>query len=335
MNLASRIAVPRRAALAATSILVAAGAMAIAASPALATDTSGLTMTATATQGDHGAPLTVTYSAPATTPAALSAFTLDLPISWNPGVFPEFNTGNSLGTVTITPAAGAPIVGQITATDPSGNPLVSPAMVVTFPGFTLNGPIDINNHGVSFSGLPNVAFTSIVLAINGGPTSPVLIKCQTAAGNVTSTATGQDSSTTSLSGALAVAGCPAAATGGKVSGAGSGKPTVSFSLAGTDGGALTAFTVKLPSGLSLVNSKLLRKSVTVGGGNVSSVKVAGGKLVVTLAAPTPKVTVKIGPGALKVTTALEAKIKHHRTKSLAGTVTTDNVSAPLALAKVS
>lgn len=343
MKLASCRGVPRWGLLTALSVGSAAAAMAIATPPALASDTSSLKLSATATPGVRGAALTITYSAPAKSPAVLSAATLGLPINWNSGLIPAVNTGAALGTMTITPPGSLPLVGQITATDENNSFADQPTIVATFPsstsggttipGFAISGALDLATHTVAFTGFPNMPFTSVVLSFSPGHTSPASIKCQTTPGTVSTTVAGQDGTSNQLSAPLIVNYCPPSASGGKLTGAGRGKPTLSFSLAGTDGAALTEFTAKLPVGLNFASNHV-RRGVSISGGKVIAIHGFGHKLSVLLAAPTPKVTVEIRPSALRITKALQREIRQHKATSLSGRVAVGGGSSPLSLLKV-
>lgn len=341
MNRVSRLGVPKRGVLIVLSVGSAVAAMAVSASPALASDTSGLTLKATAEQGAKGAPLTLTYKAPANSPAALSAATLALPISWNAGLTTVVNTGSAVGTVTITPPGGAPLVGQITVTDQNDNIADRPTMVVTFPsstsggttvpGFALTGALDLTNHTVAFTGFPNVPFTSFVLSLSPGPTSPASIKCQTTPGTVTTTVSGQDGTSNQLSAPLLVTDCPPAVTSAKLTRAGRGTAALHFSVAATDGGIMTLLTVRLPVGLSFVSAEVHKgaRGVTIRGGKVSTVVGVSRKLTVMLTAPTSKLIVELRANTLKLAKALQTQLNRHKTVSLSGRLDATAVSSEL------
>lgn len=116
----------------------------------------------------------------------------------------------------------------------------------------------------------------------------------------------------------AVAKPPKSTATGSASGLTSGSPTVTIKVK-----AATAFsseTIGLPSGLKFVKSSSLAKEVSVSGAKVKSVKIAGGKLVITLKSKAKSDTVKTKKGLISESSALVKSIKKHKTKKLTVTV---------------
>jgi len=98
-----------------------------------------------------------------------------------------------------------------------------------------------------------------------------------------------------------------------MSGLTGGTPTMSFKV-GTTGTAFGTVTVGLPSGLKFAKSKKLAKEVS--GSKIKSVKIAGGKLVITLKSKVKSETIKTKKGLIDESAALIKKIKKHKTKKL-------------------
>jgi hypothetical protein len=92
-----------------------------------------------------------------------------------------------------------------------------------------------------------------------------------------------------------------------------GTPTLSFKV-GTTGTAFSTVTVGLPSGLKFAKSKKLAKEVS--GSKIKSVKIAGGKLVITLKSKVKSETIKTKKGLINESASLIKKIKKHKTKKL-------------------
>jgi hypothetical protein len=98
-----------------------------------------------------------------------------------------------------------------------------------------------------------------------------------------------------------------------MSGLTGGTPTLSFKV-GTTGTAFGTVTVGLPSGLKFAKSKKLAKEVS--GSKIKSVKIAGGKLVITLKSKVKSETIKTKKGLIDESASLIKKIKKHKTKKL-------------------
>lgn len=103
---------------------------------------------------------------------------------------------------------------------------------------------------------------------------------------------------------------------GSASGLTNGKPT--FTLKVKTGTAFSSVTVSLPGGLKFVKTtaKKLLKELSASGAKIKSVKISGGKLVVTFKSKVTSVTLKSKKGLVSETTALIKKIKKHKTKKL-------------------
>lgn len=101
---------------------------------------------------------------------------------------------------------------------------------------------------------------------------------------------------------------------GSASGLTGGHPT--FTIKVKTKNAFGTVTVGLPGGLKFVKSKKLAKEVSASGAKVKSVKIAGGKLVVTLKSKVKSVTLKTKKGLVSESAALIKSIKKHKTKKL-------------------
>ncbi len=214
-----------------------------------------------------------------------------------------------------------------------------------FPG-SLSFPLTIQFGEASTPlGLEPLPTTSLALSFPAA-TSPVKSASCTTLGTVTGTATDSvanlayefgDTSdgVSSTSGTAQPVNLAASATAvtnkcvkpaatGSVGGLTSGHPTFTLKVK-----AATAFgtvTVGLPGGLKFVKSKKLAKEVSAAGAKVKSVKIAGGKLVITLKSKVTSVTLKTKNGAASETAALIKLIKKHKTKKLTLSVKAGNTS---------
>ncbi len=102
----------------------------------------------------------------------------------------------------------------------------------------------------------------------------------------------------------------AVASGAGLTGA---TPTIHVKVATTGHGFKTV-TIGLPRGLSFVNSKKLATEVS--GAKIKSVRIAGGKLVISLKSAVKSETIQTKKSLIHETTALQTSIKKHKTKKL-------------------
>jgi hypothetical protein len=322
--------------------------------------TPTLSATATKDADDSGVALTTTISQPATGQAGTDSATLAIPSSvLAPNLSAAvslLNSGAAVGTATVTtPLLPAALKGTVTLTGTAQ----SPDMTLTFPApfaFAMSGAISLANNSVSFTNVPDIPFTSMVVALSGGSDAVFTTNCGSTSGTLGGSFTGWNAPATSVaaSAPLTVAGCPSQSTGpsgpsgpgsgsgqpavsgGNLSGLTSGKPAFSFTLrAGKSASKIGSFTVSLPSGLRFVASKTLAKGISVSGAKVKSAHLSGGKLVVALKTPVAELTVKLSSKVLKVSASLEKQIRKHKVKSLVATITAAGTSLRLTLTKLS
>jgi hypothetical protein len=140
--------------------------------------------------------------------------------------------------------------------------------------------------------------TDGVTSLTGTPSAVALAATPTAVTNTCAAATGSASSLTSGSPALTL----------KVK-----TPT-----------AFKAVTIGLPGGLKFVKSKSLAAEVSAA--KVKSVKIAGGKLVISLKSSVKSLTIKTKKGLISESTGLIKSIKKHKTKKLTFTVNAGSAS---------
>lgn len=248
------------------------------------------------------------------------------------------NTSTPVGTaVTTSPLLPTPLSGNAYLT---GGPF-TPTLTLRFPPpaqLTLVGTVSLTNHSVTFSNLPDVPQSALVVTLFGGPRAAESASCAPAGGIVRGSFTGQNGASASTSLPLTVSGCPAAAKSPTVSGASqsglaAGKPVIGFKLtSGFGAPKLKSFTVSLSSGLKLIAKKLAR-GVSVTGAH--TLKLSGGTLTVTLKRAAGSVAVKITSSALSETNQLRQQARKHKSKLVklhisitdaAGSTTTRTVS---------
>lgn len=210
------------------------------------------------------------------------------------------NTSTPVGTaVASSPLQPTPLSGEAYLT---GGPF-TPTLTLHFPppvALTLVGTVNLNSHTVTFSNLPDVPQTSLVVTLFGGRDAAESTTCAPPGGIAKGIFVGQNGATVSVSEPLTVSGCPTAPnfSHASLSGLASGKPALRFKLTrGSDAPNLKSLVVSLPRGLSF-NKKKLAKGISVSAPH--TLKLRGGTLAVTLkrAVATVSVTIK-GPALVE------------------------------------
>ena len=289
---------------------------------------------------DNGAKV-VTSETQAPGEAAGSSTTLVLPwpaLASNLTALAIQNTSTPVGTaVTTSPLLPTPLSGNAYLT---GGPL-TPTLTLRFPPpaqLTLVGTVSLTNHSVTFSNLPDVPQSALVVTLFGGVDAAESAGCAPPGGILRGSFTGQNGASATTSLQLNVSGCPAAAKSPTVSGASqsglaAGKPVIGFKLtSGSGAPKLKSFTASLSSGLKFIAKKLAR-GVSVTGAH--TLKLTGGSLTVTLKLAARGVAVKITSSALSETNQLRQQARKHKSKLVklhisitdaAGSTTTRTVS---------
>lgn len=286
---------------------------------------------------DDGVKVSTTVSQ-AAGEAATASTTLRLPF---PTLAPNLkslsllNTSTPVGTATAsTPLLPTPLNGQVYLT---GAPL-SPSLTIRFPApakMTLSGAINLQNDSVTVPIVPDVPLSSLVVTLFGGPKSLLTVACGTPTGALGGAFTGQNSKTATVSRSLTVSGCPGSPrVSAALTGLAAGKPALRFRLIkGTNAPKLKSFALSLPAGLTF-DGKALAKGVSLAGAH--SLKLARGKLSVTLKRAADSLALKIARPALRESKQLQRTARQHKVKRLklrisitdaVGSTTTRTVSA--------
>jgi hypothetical protein len=243
--------------------------------------------------------------------------------------------------------------------------LTAPAITIVFPSpfsLTLSGTVDLATNTTTFHNVPDIPLSDLKVTLTGGADAAFATTCVTPSGTATATLTSQNGDrTVSVPSHFTVSGCTSQGAGGGGSGGGGGtkpnsptpgahhqsgrpqirsasfsglvrgKPTLSFTLvAGRNAPKLSAFTIKLPSGLSFLRRRVHRRTTVIGvsikDAKIKSISLKAGKLLVTLRRPASTMIVKLRAVALKESRGLERKAKRHRLKSLKLTLFAKNVA---------
>lgn len=299
-----------------------------------------LTASAVKDAHDSGAKV-VTTETQAPGEAAGSSTTLALPwptLASNLAALAIQNTSTPIGTaVTTSPLLTTPLSGNAYLT---GGPF-TPTLTLRFlppSQLTLVGTVSLTSHSVTFSNLPDVPQSSLVVTLFGGVDAAETASCAPPGGILHGSFTGQNGASATVALPLTVSGCPATpkpptVSGASQSGLAAGKPVVRFKLtSGSGAPKLKSFTVSLSGGLKFVAKKLAH-GVSVTG--THTLRLTGGTLTVTLKRAAGSVAVKITSSALSETSQLRQQARKHKSKLVklhisitdaAGSTTTRTVS---------
>jgi hypothetical protein len=249
-------------------------------------------------------------------------------------------TCTPVGSVTAaSPLYPKPLTGQAYLT----GSLTSLTLTLVFPApfpLTLVGSVNLVTNVTTFTGLPDIPLTSLLVTLDGGPSSLFSTLCHAPSGTATATLTDQNGDKTVTAPAnFTIAGCPAS-SGGTTSGAtqvgaprasglASGHPSLSFRVTVAKKAAkLHALSVALPKGLSIIahraGHKVTIRGVKVKGGAIQSLSLSHGRLVITLRRAVSSVTVTLTGRALAETAKLRVQASHHKLKRLPLTVIAEN-----------
>jgi hypothetical protein len=253
-------------------------------------------------------------------------------------------TCTPVGTVTaVSPLYPTPLSAHAYLTGTVAGPTLTLLFPAPFP-LTLIGKVDLDTLSTTFTGMPDIPLTKLSLVLNGGPSSLFATNCRPASGVVTGSSTDQNGDkTVAGSATYTISGCPAVAKATPATGVGSNQPTVtqatvtalpnghpslSFKIGvGKRAAKLTAVTVELPHGLSLVRHRVGKgytvAGISVRGAKIKSIAISQGHLVITLRKPVTSLSVKITT-ALAVSPSLATEARAGKLKSLRLTVIAAN-----------
>jgi hypothetical protein len=275
-----------------------------------------VTATAVKDAHDNGTQV-VTSQTQAVGEAAGLSTTLILPwpaLSPNQSSLGLQNSGVPVGSAVATsPLQPTPLTGLAYLT---GAGPFTPTLTLKFPppvALTLIGAVSLTNHSVTFSGLPDVPQTALVVTLFGGPKAAQAASCAPPGGILHAGFTGQNGASTTATFPLTVAGCPTVPKLSAVAltGLANRQPGLSFRLArGTAAPNLKSVTVSLPAGLTFKTTKRRVKGVVTS--VPSTLALSGGQLTITLKRPAATLAVRIGSAALLESKQLQRQVKLHK-----------------------
>jgi hypothetical protein len=216
---------------------------------------------------------------------------------------------------------GLTLAGQIT----SGN-LSSPitgAVTMSFPPpfqFSVNGPINTNEHTITFLNLPDFPIGSITYTFLGVPEGPAFVSDCEEPSTISATLTPQDGApSVKITGPVKNVNCPPpspkATASGSLSGLNAGKPKLHIRASHGKAENLKSLSVELPAGLAFSHKALATKRVVHGlslsGASIKSARLSNGKLVLTFTHPVASLSLTARGPLLHEGKALEHKAKIH------------------------
>jgi hypothetical protein len=258
--------------------------------------------------------------------ASTSAQTLKLPfptLAANLKAAPLQNTSTPVGdAVADSPLLPEPLTGKVYLT---GSSPFTPSLTIRFPppsAITLTGAVDLDKSTVTFTGIPDVPQTKLVVTLFGGPKALEETTCNPPDGGFSGLFTGQNGKAVTDTLHVVVAGCPKtagapSASRGSLSVSAKGHATLRFRLAkGANAPDLKAFTLALPRGLSF-DSAGLRKGLSIQGVKRKAT-LKKGKLTVVLKRAVKSVSVKLTGALLVAKKHLGSHLKLRLTATDAG-----------------
>ena len=264
-------------------------------------------------------------------------------------------TASAIGTASVTSPEIAALVPGSKGVDSTATVYAVATASLTQPEFevylgqgdyilgTLSGvtfPLTVTFGEPVVGGQPTALPVSTVTLNFPATTSPLKATSCTTAGTLTGTMTDAASTLASTyfgdstdSGAIGMSATPTVVTNkcappntatGSMGGLTTSSPTLTLRLKTAN--AFNSVTVGLPKGLSFVKSTKLAKEISASSGKVKSVKVASGKLVISLKSKVTSTVIKTRKGAIHESLALIKSIKKHKTKKLTVSVRAGSAS---------
>jgi hypothetical protein len=176
--------------------------------------------------------------------------------------------------------------------------------------------------------------TDLQLSLSGGQDAAYRTDCSSTSGTIDGALAAQDGATHSVDAPLHIDPCsppatPAppttaraprtpkgALTGARFAGLRAGRPSLSFKVAAAKGAPkLRRLTIQLWPALAFKRTHGRIRGAAVKGGSIATRQLAGGKFVLTLAAPRAAVTVEIGSRALRESHGLATRLAHRHART--------------------
>jgi hypothetical protein len=246
---------------------------------------------------------------------------------------------------TVGSAQGAsPIVPSAALTNGTvkvGGTITAPTLTIRFPAvnLTLTGTFNSTYTAVTFSNVPDTPLQGLVVDITGTSAGRAFnTNCVPMNASATFTPWSGNPAITS-SAPITYQNCPSGGapgaptvSGGSISGLASGHPKLHLKVThGSGAPNIKSVAISNSQGLSFrkcVKSghKHLCAGLSVSGGTVKSVKLSGGRLMITLSSPASSVSVTASGPLLTESKLLQQKVKKHKIKKLTFTIKVGDAS---------
>jgi hypothetical protein len=252
---------------------------------------------------------------------------------------PNLSSGSCtpVGSATATsPLYPKPLTGEAYLTGSFTGLTVTIVFPSPFP-LTLTGSVDLTTNTTTFTGLPDIPLTGLVVTLDSGPYGLFEATCGTPSGTATAALTDQNGDKSArVPARFTVSGCGSSAGGSSGGGGGSagpalsqvrfsglpaGRPALSFQVSEPRGAArLAALTVELPQGLHFALRRARRPGavtgVAVSPGAIRSLAIDRGHLVIVLRRGLTATAVSVTGPALSESGALRRRARARRLTSL-------------------
>jgi hypothetical protein len=213
------------------------------------------------------------------------------------------------------------LAGSITSGNLSAQ--INGAVTMSFPPpfqFSVNGPINTNEHTITFLSLPDFPLGSITYTFLGVPEGPAFVSNCEVPSTISATLTPQDGGpSVNVTGPVTYVNCPAPTpkptASGSLSGLNAGKPKLHIHASHGKAENLKSLSIELPEGLGFSRKALGAHHVVHGlslsGASIKSARVTNGKLVLMFAHPAPSVSLTARGPLLHEGKTLEHRAKLH------------------------
>jgi hypothetical protein len=249
------------------------------------------------------------------------------------------NIGTAAATSPLLPS-GALAAGTVTLSGTA----ITPNITIAFPApfaLTINGTVSLTNNTVTFSNVPDVPLTGLMLTVTGPNGQKAFNVASCAPRNLTGSFTDQAGTTSTSSAAIKFVNCASKPTAsGSISGLAAGHPKLHFKATHGKGAPnIASVAIGLPNGLKFARSAFIThktcvtkngtkkcttttliNGVGISGAKVKSVALKGGKLVITLKKAAASVTVNLTGPVLVESKPLQTGVKKHKVKTLTVTL---------------
>mgnify|MGYP001312408357 CR=1 FL=1 len=293
-----------------------------------------LTVHAVKDANDSGAELITSVSQQnMASESATQAFKLSLPPSVQPNTLADavclFGSPCAVGNATASSPLLPPSLLSNGTVTLSGT-FLAPTLTINFPAvnLSLSGAIDTTNDLITFANMPDFPLSALTVDITG-PGNRKAFQTTCGAGNLTTTFTPWDGNPAVTSSTpVTFTNCPPPSpppkpprlSGQSLTGLATGQPRLRFAIRhGANAPNIASLSIAPAAGLTFKRCRVKKgrcNGLALVGAQLRSVKLAGGWLAITLAAPAPRVSIAVSGPVLSESTALLKRARRHKVKTV-------------------